>query len=72
MYLVYRLRLSEKSSGSAWTLETDRSIWKKSLSKPVSFTEPQIFINHCLLTKIYVERGETLKWTEERKRERGR
>lgn len=29
------------------------------LKIPVSFTEPQIFINHCLLTKIYVERGNT-------------
>ena len=48
-----------------------RSPRKKSLSKPVSFTEPQIFINHCLLTKIYVERGETHKWRErERERER--
>ena len=42
---------------------------KKTLSKPVSFTEPQIFINHCLLTKIYVERG---KHTNGQRRERER
>lgn len=47
----------------------DRSIWKKSLSQLVSFTEPQIFINHCLLTKIYVERG---KHSNGQRRERER
>lgn len=39
----------------------------------VSFTESQIFINHCLLTKIYVEgRGNTQMDRGEREEERGR
>lgn len=54
---------------------SDCSVWKKSLWKPVSFTEPQIFINHCLLTKIYVERRKHTngqRRERERKREAGR
>lgn len=55
--------------------ETDQSL-KKARKKEshmvlVSFTESQIFINHCLLTKIYVERrGNTQMDRGERERER--
>lgn len=43
---------------------------ERTLTQPGLLTEPQIFINHCLLTKIYVERRKTHRWTEERKRSR--
>lgn len=64
-----QVALSECSTGKI----TDYNMWKKSLSEPVSFTEPQIFINHCLLTKIDVEMGKhTNGKRREREREAGR